>query len=227
MTLDEELHRIFADERLAVTTTGEASKRIVAGARRIRTRRRNMAIGASGLAVAGVFSAGFCLLPPTAPNPGMLPQALTDVSSTAAQAGAPRMRVIRADGAEPIRWGMSASEVLGTGAVKPVPENTGPCYVPGQLTTWFHGDSGTLVGVNSKDGVSYIRATDQIRTEQGVAPGATAAELHTAYPGLSDQDPSVALTPDRRLHFEVRDGTVSSVALIATSLRCAGAGKAN
>lgn len=58
MDLDDELRRLFADERLEVPARPEADRVIVAGARRIRRRRAGVVFGGGMLSVVAMLAAG-------------------------------------------------------------------------------------------------------------------------------------------------------------------------
>ena len=58
MDLDDELHKLFADERLEVPARPEADRVIVAGARRIRRRRAGVVFGGGMLSLATMLAAG-------------------------------------------------------------------------------------------------------------------------------------------------------------------------
>lgn len=59
--LDVELRRLFRDDRLDLAPKPDAGERIVAGARRIRRRRRALVSGAATLSVLGIVAGGLVL----------------------------------------------------------------------------------------------------------------------------------------------------------------------
>ncbi|NIJ14522.1 hypothetical protein FHU38_004923 [Saccharomonospora amisosensis] len=59
--LDVELRRLFSDDRLDVAPTSDAGQRIIAGARRLRRRRRALVSGAATFVVAGLVAGGVLL----------------------------------------------------------------------------------------------------------------------------------------------------------------------
>jgi hypothetical protein len=70
MDLEDELKRLFADERLTVQVPADAEKTVVAGAKRIR-RRRTALVSAAGVVAAAAVVTGTLMLthgPDTAPT---------------------------------------------------------------------------------------------------------------------------------------------------------------
>jgi hypothetical protein len=96
--LDDELRRLFADERLDVPVRPEADRVIVAGARRIRRRRAGVVFGGGMLSVATMLAAGTAFgvsgdAPPPAPvaaaeSSGLL-TTTTPASTTTTTSAAP------------------------------------------------------------------------------------------------------------------------------------------
>jgi len=62
MDLEDELKRLFADERLTVQVPADAEKTVVAGAKRIR-RRRPALVSAAGVVAAAAVVTGTLMLP--------------------------------------------------------------------------------------------------------------------------------------------------------------------
>jgi len=73
MDLDDELRRIFADDRLDVAVRPDAQERIVAGARRARLRRRMAVTGATGGVAVAALVAGAVLFTDPGPPDAMPP----------------------------------------------------------------------------------------------------------------------------------------------------------
>jgi hypothetical protein len=88
MDLDDELRRIFTDDRLDVAVQPGAEERIVAGARRVRVRRRLAVTGATGGVAVAALVAGTVLFTDPSPPDAMPPAERTQISlSTSAPSG--------------------------------------------------------------------------------------------------------------------------------------------
>jgi hypothetical protein len=195
MNLDDELRRLFADERLDLAVRPDAELTIVAGARRIR-RRRFVAGTVAAVAVAMVVGSGIALAGAAGPESvpaartadPVVPTTMTTVPTTTTT---PVTSATSGDEAPeyaldtigpwtygPLRLSMSEAQARDTGLLGAV-EVTGECV---KYRATYGGD----VVVSKKYGVVIIRVSRPVSTAKGVHVGSMIAEVKAAYPGFME-----------------------------------------
>jgi hypothetical protein len=210
--LDEELRRLFADDRLDLPVARNASAAVVAGARR--RRRNRVALTAAGgvLAVVAVVFAGLALSgigrPTTVPAAAgpvltMTVPTATPTASTptiAPQPAGDALYVLGPDGYEKLMLGMPLSEATAAGLFGKTASTkvsagclrytmlinemyVGPTLAGGAAPSMPV--KGTLeVLVSLRDGVAELNGDPLLRSPEGIGVGAPEEMLVQAYPQL-------------------------------------------
>jgi hypothetical protein len=208
MNLDEELHRLFADERLDLAVRPGAERTILAGARRIRRRRfvvSTAAVVAVGMLVGGGIalagSGGPESLPPArTPDPVVAPTTTTAPPVTTTSPPPVTSRTVPAvpdtkvtsETSVVTAEAFSANTItprtygpLRLGMRGPAAHDTGLLGAVQMSDEWcvkYAATYGGSVVVSEKYGVVAIRVTRQVSTAKGIHIGSTVAEVKAAYP---------------------------------------------
>lgn len=211
MNIDDELRRLFADDRWDIAVRPDAERVIVAGARRIR-RRRRVAATAGAVAVAVVLGSGIALagsgdresLPPavsTTTTPPTTPEAPVTttmppstgkppVSPPAAKTTGTRVPTTSTppsyslDVIDPWTYGPLRLSMSEQDAL--ATGMLGAVRVQDTFCTRYTGTFGGTVTVSNKHGVVRVVVTRQVATSQGIHIGSTVADARAAYPGIAD-----------------------------------------
>jgi hypothetical protein len=178
--LDDELRRLFHDQRLDIPVRPGADVAVVTGARRVRRRRIALASAGSTFAVAALVAGGIALsglggassMPPA--GPPVVTQTVT-VEPNAPASGSV--------GYGMIKLGMSEEEAVATGFLTRGPDDALGCH------TYFTQGYPELVGavvVSPEKGIVRITIPDTAKTSMGIGVGSTVAELKARYPRATE-----------------------------------------
>ncbi|MCP3799615.1 hypothetical protein NLX83_10140 [Allokutzneria sp. A3M-2-11 16] len=181
MNLDDELRRMFRDQRIDLDPAPAAERTIVAGARRRRRNRRGLAVG-SGVLVAvlgvvgGMTASGFGVdhLPPA-------------VSTSTTAAKQPLPTVLGPNGFGALRLGMTRKQVYDTGMVEQdvVDQQQATehrCTVH-ELLDSSGASYGTVV-FSRTNGLAEILPRNAPRTPEGLRAGTTVEQAGSIYPDV-------------------------------------------
>jgi hypothetical protein len=212
--LDDELRRLFADDRLAVPVARNAGVAVVAGARRRRRGRMAMAAAGSVLAAVAVVSAGAALSgighPATTHVTAAGPVLSTTVpiATTTTPAAAPTTMYKPTDvlgpfGYDKLSLGMSLKDVAAVAQLRDAaPVTSNGCYrytvfldvvtvqqpstvVPGATpVTTLPADAVLELLVSARNGVIQVIAGPTMHTPEGIGIGSSKEALADAYPLL-------------------------------------------
>jgi hypothetical protein len=210
--LDDELRRLFQDDRLEIQVRPGADEAVVTGARRVRRRRIALASAGSTFAVAAIVAGGIALsgiggptsLPPADTNvvgttstpagstSAAAPQAPQTVVSTVIQT----VTVPAGTGQPPgnnmpngpvgygkLKLGMTEADAVATGGLKPGPEDALGCHT---FFTETYPDMVGAVVIAPKSGVVRITLPSSGKTSAGVGAGSTVAEIKAKYPNANE-----------------------------------------
>ncbi|ONI72697.1 hypothetical protein ALI144C_42535 [Actinosynnema sp. ALI-1.44] len=185
MDLEDELQRLFKDERLDVRVASDAESNVVAGAHRLR-RRRMVAMSAAGVLSAAVLAGGALVLTQSGPQssgvatpPSDLP---IDSTQPTAAGPSPETSVTTAPSPpEPVSKSTS-SPVDSPGATKPTAQP--PASKPGVILGPT-GDGTTRLGDTQKDLESAKRVPTTAKEPAGCTSFPTRSATGTAYIGQS------------------------------------------
>jgi len=170
--LDDELRRLFQDDRLEIQVKPGADAAMVTGARRVRRRRVALASAASTLAVATVVAGGVALS--GIAGSADLPPAASSVLTTTTT------NPVWPIGYGPIKLTMSEQEALATGVLVELSANqANGCR--NYATDGNPSDPGAVV-VSPTKGVVRVTIPSFATTGSGIGAGATAAEVKAKYP---------------------------------------------
>lgn len=176
MDLDDELRRLFQDDRLEIQVKPGADEAVVTGARRLRRRRVAMASAASTLAVATVVAGGVALSGVAGPTD--LPPAASSVLTTTTT------NPVWPIGYGPVKLTMSEQEALATGVlVEPVVVRQDGCRT--YATDGNPNDQGAVV-VSPSIGVVRVTVPSFATTGSGIGAGATVADVRAEYPTVME-----------------------------------------
>ncbi|MBM7771117.1 hypothetical protein JOD54_001321 [Actinokineospora baliensis] len=247
MDIDDELRRLFADDRLDLPVSATATDAVVAGAGR-RRRRRVAVTAASGVLTAAVVLAGGVALgglnTSSAPPGGQVMPTLTTTVTQSSATTAPTtlseavaqmtgssmtgavstVPELRPTGFSKIRLGMSVAEAEATGELVPLAVKSADCKA--YRFKSFTSENSMSVGISPTDGVVAIFPPAQSRTPEGVWLGTSKADVHRLYPvGTTDANGSwvVDLGGGRAYLFGFGPGdTVHELALYSEKQKCFG-----
>jgi hypothetical protein len=267
--LEDELKRLFRDERLDVRVAADADKTIVAGARRVRRRRialvtaagvlSLLAVGAGTMVLTRGPSSSDSATPPTslpittsdsptiisstpAPSPTGIPtlsqvkpgepsvssrttSSSSPVPRTAATVAPIAATVLGPTGYGPLRLGMTDAELQATGQVT----SSLPSQKPvGSCTTYaINGHTGSRLEVSAKRGLVIIDPGPKIHTPEGIAEGATQAEVKAKYPDYDSQkSPAIVRVPGNSaawyyLYPAPDSSKIGTIVLVGSQSECA------
>ncbi|TWP52762.1 hypothetical protein FKR81_06410 [Lentzea tibetensis] len=213
MDLDDELRRLFHDDRLDVAVKPGIDEEIVGGARRIR-RRRNAVTGAfvfavfaaGGFAVANIGgsqslppaeSGTLTTTPPTSSSASVPPPVIITQTHTVTvtveeppAGNAPNSNNVPA-GYGKLKLGMSQADALASGVlVQPSNTALGPCA--GYRSESVPADEAAVV-LSPSHGVARIRLPGFAKTSAAIGAGSTVAELKAKYPAAVPQGSGFAV----------------------------------
>lgn len=218
MDLDDELRRLFHDDRLDVAVKPGIDEEIVGGARRIR-RRRNAVTGAFVVAVfaAGGFAVANMGGPQSLPPAESSSATLTTSPPTSTSASSPppviitQTHTVTVTVEEPpagnvpnssnvpagpagygkLKLGMSQADALATGVLIQ-PSNTALGACAGYRSEGVPSDEAAVV-LSPAQGVARITLPGFARTSAGIGAGSTVAELKAKYPAAAAQGSGLAV----------------------------------
>jgi hypothetical protein len=178
--LEDELKRLFEDERLDVRVSPDAERTVVAGARRVR-RRRTAFVTAAAVVSAGVPSTETTKLNTSTPPSG---KKETTSSSTSPRTSVPPTiitnKVLGPVGYGPFRLGMSEAELLATQLAEPAGD------VGGCAKYEIKGIAGSALYYSPSYGLGLIVLTSNVRTPAGITIGSTEDQVRNKYPDYND-----------------------------------------
>ncbi|GAA3996535.1 hypothetical protein GCM10022247_15620 [Allokutzneria multivorans] len=185
MSLDEDLRRLFDDERLGLPVRPDAEQTVLKGARRRRTRRRTLAVGGAAVAVVAALSGGIALSgfgrPASAP-PATEQADRPDPEATVAPAADDT--TFGPDGLGRLKLGMTEAAAVATGLIKAnsKPESDGGCRGYNYAgETVRHGYYSLLF--SAKHGLVRLEATPGAKTPEGIGIGSKLGDLNRVYTG--------------------------------------------
>lgn len=180
MDLDDELRRLFHDDRLDIQVKSGAEQAVVTGARRVRRRRVALTSVAGAFAVAAVVAGGILLSGITAPR-SLPPADSVGPTSTATSPPPPSSSgtAAAAVGYGPLKLGMSEADAMATEVLSPQPQDGADgCR---SFATQGNADNVKAVVVSPKAGVVRITLPAFAKTSTGAGVGSTAAEVKARY----------------------------------------------
>jgi hypothetical protein len=180
--LDDELRRLFHDQRLDIPVRPGADVAVVTGARRVRRRRLALASAGSTFAVAALVAGGIALsgLGGASSMPPAGPPAVT--STVTAE---PKPSTSDTVGYGVLKLGMSEADAVATGFLTRGPDDALGCH------TYFTQGHPQLVGaviISPKTGVVRITLPVDAKTSMGIGVGSTVVELKARYPAATEHD---------------------------------------
>ncbi len=178
--LDDELRRLFRDQRLDIPVRPGADDAVVTGARRVRRKRIALASAGSTFAVAALVAGGIALsglggassMPPAGPS--------TVTATVTAEPKTPSSGTV---GFGVLKLGMSEAEAVATGFLTQGPDDPLGCH------TYYTQGQPDMVGavvVSPKAGVVRITIPDTAKTSMGIGVGSTVSELKARYPAAAE-----------------------------------------
>ncbi|MFB9906487.1 hypothetical protein [Allokutzneria oryzae] len=224
MNLDDELRRLFDDERVELRVRPGAEQAVVRGARRRRNRRRVTAVGAAAVAVVAALAGGTALNglgkgSSAPPATGAVDGAPTpDVADWSAL---PPDDVLGPRGQGRLRLGMSEAEAVATGLIKinSKAESNRGCrgynYVNEVIR---HGYYSVLF--SEKYGLVRLEARDGAKTPEGIGVGSPVGEVSRRYTdtrsrhgAVGERITDVPGNPDANYWLIVRNDVLTEVRL--------------
>ena len=184
MDLDDELRRLFQDQRLDIPVKPGADHAVVTGARRVRRRRVALASAGSAFAVAALVAGGVALaglggtasMPPAGSTPSTVTRTVTVEPSTSVSGSV---------GYGVLKLGMAEADAVSTGFLTRGPDDSLGCHT---YFTQGHPDSVGAVVISPTTGVVRITLPNDAKTSMGVGVGASVAELKARYPKAVEHD---------------------------------------
>lgn len=184
MDLDDELRRLFQDQRLDIPVKPGADDAVVTGARRVRRRRRALASAGSAFAVAALVAGGVALAglggPTSMPPAGPAPSTVTKTVSVE-----PSTPVSGSVGYGVLKLGMAEADAVSTGFLTRGPDDSLGCHT---YFTQGHPDAVGAVVISPTAGVVRITLPDDAKTSMGISVGASVADLKARYPKAVEHD---------------------------------------
>ena len=216
MDLDDELRRLFQDDRLDVAVRPGSDTEIVTGARRIRRRRHALASAAAVVAIAatGVAISNFGAaqtLPPadsltsvpttsTVPTSTVTPSTVIETRIVTVTVDAPATvpEVITGPvGYGKLKLGMPQKDAEATGVLlQPATSGTCSTYASQSVP-----DNKNAVLISPKSGVVRITLPGFAKTSAGVGAGSTASEVKAKYENAVTQGSSIAVAMQGQLSW--------------------------
>ncbi|MFB9906485.1 hypothetical protein [Allokutzneria oryzae] len=177
MNLDDELRRMFRDERLDLRPSAGAGRTIVTGARKLRRRRRGLAVGTGVLAAVAAMLAGMSVsgFGATSQQP--------PAATTHARQQLPT--VLGPNNFGQLRLGMTREQAHETGMLDGrvlTPSADEPCSTHELVDA--KGARYGEVTVSNRLGLVRIRPENTPRTPEGIRAGSTTTQAMAAYPVL-------------------------------------------
>ncbi|PRY45992.1 hypothetical protein [Umezawaea tangerina] len=236
MDLDDELRRLFRDERLDIQVRSGADQAVVTGARRVRRKRMMLASAGGTFAVAALVAGGIALagvgggvsMEPAGPV------LTTTTSSRPAQEESspknPQAPTSGQVGYGKLHLGMSEADALATGLLTPGPDDPDGCHIYFSDT---QPNISTPVVISPVKGVVRITLPDYAKTSMGISVGATVADVKMRYPAAVEYDEGFSFTTDNPFpwlyQFIVENGRkthsltdrVTTVRMQLTTAECA------
>lgn len=209
MDLDDELRRLFQDQRLDIPVRPGADEAVVIGARRVRRKRIALASAGSTFAVAALVAGGIALsglggassMPPAGPSPSTVTRTVTVESKPSTSDSV---------GFGVLKLGMSEAAAVATGFLTRGPDDALGCHT--YFTQGYPQMEGAVV-VSPTTGVVRITIPETAKTSMGIGVGSTLAELKARYPAATEYDSGFTFitnsTPSWYYKFLV-DGTGGS-----------------
>lgn len=187
MNLDDELRRLFADDRLELSAAPGADHTILSGARRLRRRRAAMTIGAAVLVVVAV--AGGAAVATTDRRESRPP------AETPTTTPIPAAKTLGPFGYGNVRLGMSLEEALASGEIVPPRTQTeGNCMSfllrdnPHNHEIHLYANVGVeIVRDGARTTVESVGAWPGVLTPEGIGIGSTPEQVRAAYPDAAAQ----------------------------------------
>ncbi|WP_253887456.1 hypothetical protein [Actinokineospora diospyrosa] len=208
MDIDDELRRLFADDRLDLPVRPGATDAVVTGAGR-RRRRRQAVTAASGVLTAvalliGGITLGGLNTSSAPPGQQVLPTLTTTTVQATKVAAPPTSTVVisqmtgssmsgsvstvpelRPAGFSKIRLGMSVAEAEATGELVALEVKSRDCKAYNFKA--YTAENSMAVGISPTDGVVAIFPPPGARTPEGIGHGSPEADVRNAYPaGTTD-----------------------------------------
>jgi hypothetical protein len=222
--LDDELRRLFQDQRLDIPVKPGADHAVVTGARRVRRRRRALASAGSAFAVAALVAGGVALAGlggPSSMSPAGPPPTVT--KTVTVEQTAPSYASI---GFGVLKLGMTEADAVATGFLTSsgVDDARG---CPQYMTQGQPGLVGSVV-VSPAAGVVQITLPSDAKTPMGIGAGSTVAEVKARYPAATEVYAGFVVrmsgTPSWNYRFDVSatadTGTVSLIRMQLTAPEC-------
>ncbi|HEX6343294.1 hypothetical protein [Umezawaea sp.] len=180
MDLDDELRRLFQDQRLEIPVKPGADHAVVTGARRVRRRRVALASAGSAFAVAALVAGGIALaglggpasMPPAGPP-------TSEVTKTVTVEQPPSSGSV---GFGVLKLGMAEADAVATGFITRTGDDSLGCH---QYSSQGHPDMVGAVVVSPSAGVVRITIPSTAKTSMGIGVGSTVAEVKARYPSAT------------------------------------------
>lgn len=230
MNIDEELQRMFTDERLDVPIRHDAVDTLVAGARRRRRRRRTLTASSAVAAVVALVVTVVALvsLGGAQSMPPARPPVVTVTVTVTVTAAPPASDVIGPSGYRELHLGMTAVQAEATGLIV---ANAQPVSGAGCLGYDYAGSPNEAnhysVLISPTLGVVRVDGRAGAVTPEGARIGTSESELKRLYPTRSGSHGAagewVAAIPanaDARYWFIVQSGSVAEIRLEGTTQDC-------
>jgi len=177
--LDDELRRLFQDQRLDIPVKAGADDAVVTGARRVRRNRRMLASAGSAFAVAALVAGGIALA--GLGSPTSLPPASTSTATTTESS----VPVSGSVGFGVLKLGMAEADAVATGFLDRGPDDGLGCHT---YFTQGHPDLVGAVVVSPTAGIVRITIPDTAQTSMGIGVGSTTTDLKARYPRAVERD---------------------------------------
>ncbi|MFI9380987.1 hypothetical protein [Kutzneria sp. NPDC052558] len=192
MDLDDELRKLFADERLDVRVRPEADRVIVSGARRVRRRRAGVVFGGGMLSVATMLAAGTAFgVSGDAPQQTTL--ALTDSARPSTTTTPPPATTTTTAAAPTTAADLPAPTATRLTTSKPKPTTTTPTPTSSKVAALAFGPT-TVLGLRLGMSAAEAMATGLIRPNP-MAPNAAGCVGYDWAGGVGAQPYALVFSP--------------------------------